>query len=295
MSGYSDYLNKLNSYNSHSRKAASLEYRSKNNIDAKKLNEDRDFLERALLIFSQLEMIFVEGAEFTMGNDHGFSNEKPAHQVLVSSFAIGKYPVTQKLWETVMNDNPSLIKDTNIPVNQVSFNSIQEFLIKLENIISKLIESRILGDEVTHFEGRFDLPTEEQWEFAARGGTKSKNFIYAGSDIPNEVCWSYYSGFELDRLGIKHPPVGLKSPNELGIYDMSGNVFETCRGFYTDNYTTTPQKSEKKSRVYRGGSYKQDTDYCEVSKRIASTPPKNYNMDTTVHPEIGFRLVMEYK
>lgn len=191
------------------------------------------------------KMVFVEGGTFMMGaknaNDEAESDEKPTHQVSLSDYYIGETQVTQALWKAVMGENPSEFKrNPNRPVENVSWNDCQRFIEKLNGLTGK----------------SFHLPTEAQWEFAARGGNlgKNKGFKYAGSDILNEVAW-----YEGNSKGKSHP-VAQKDANELGLYDMSGNVWEWCQdwfGDYTDEPQTDPKGPENGSfRVYRGGSWR---------------------------------------
>ena len=152
----------------------------------------------------EFEMVHVEGGSFDMGEEVNFS--VPLHRVTLSSYHIGKYPVTQKLWEMVMGDNPSTFKGPNRPVESVSWDDCQRFISKLNRLTRK----------------KFKLPTEAQWEFAARGGNNSAGYGYSGSNDFYSVAW-----FE-ENSGYETHDVGELLPNELGIYDMSGNVFEWC-------------------------------------------------------------------
>jgi formylglycine-generating enzyme required for sulfatase activity len=162
------------------------------------------------------EMVFVEGGTFMMGSEDGYDSEKPAHRVTLDSFEIGKYPVTQAQWQAVMGNNPSYCKNrSECPVENVSWNDVQEFIQKLNSITYKT----------------YRLPTEAEWEYAARGGNKSRGYKYAGSNNIDEVAW--YD----KNSGRKTHPVGLKSPNELGLYDMIGNVYEWSRDYYNNKYT----------------------------------------------------------
>ena len=152
----------------------------------------------------------VEGGAFTMGctSEQGsdcYSDEKPSHQVTVSDFCLGETEVTQALWESVMGSNPSYYIGDDRPVEHVSWNDCQEFISKLNQMTGRT----------------FCLPTEAQWEYAARGGNKNRGYKYAGSNIIGDVAW--YTTNTNDE-GTK--PVKTKSPNELGLYDMSGNVWE---------------------------------------------------------------------
>ena len=200
------------------------------------------------LIFSDLaktEMLFVQGGTFTMGctDEQGSdcdSDEKPAHQVTISDYYIGKYEVTQGLWKKVMGINPSYFKNCgdDCPVESVNWNDCQEFISKLNQLTGK----------------RFRLPTEAEWEYAARGGNKaSYQTKYAGSNALGEVAW--YNGNSNSQTNT----VGTKKPNALGIYDMSGNVWEWCNDWYGDYSSggvTNPKgvTSGAKS-VIRGGSW----------------------------------------
>lgn len=221
-------------------------------------------------------MVWVEGGTFLMGATEeqkrwACADEKPAHRVTLSSYYICKFEVTQKEWQTVMGDNPSKNKGKNCPVTRVSKLDCDRFAEKL-SACSGLC---------------FSLPTEAQWEFAARGGNQSKGYIYSGSNELKEVGWgsSEYKG---------HPQsVGGKAPNELGIYDMSGNVSEWCcesKGKYTEEEVTDPKSIYKVGwlqegqYVFRGGDYLSRKN-CRVSYRASLSD--DYKSDT-----IGLRLVI---
>jgi len=210
-------------------------------------------------------MVFVKGGSFMMGSNDGGSDEKPIHRVTVSDFYIGKYEVTQKLWKEVMGSNPSRFKGDDRPVEQVSWNDVQEFIRKLNKKTG----------------GNYRLPTEAEWEYAARGGAKSRGYKYAGSNNIGEVAW-------YDVNSGTHE-VGTKKPNELGIYDMSGNVWEWCsdwKGDYSSGSQTNPTgPSSGSSRVYRGGSWINIAWHCRVANRNLSSP---FNSDDN----LGFRLVV---
>lgn len=206
------------------------------------------------------KMIKVEGGTFTMGEG------KKAHEVTLSEYYIGEFEVTQELWEAVMGSNPSYFKGGILPVEYVSWNDCQAFINKLNRLTGKT----------------FRLPTEAQWEYAARGGSKSKGYKYSGSNNRDEVAW--YSGRNTR-------PVGTKSPNELGIYDMSGNVWEWCNdwhGRYSSDPQTDPQgPSSGSSRVLRGGSWYIGAGYCHVSDRSYCNPDRMGNCH-----DFGFRLAL---
>ena len=226
---------------------------------------------------SNFEMVFVKGGSFTMGctREQGNScrdNEKPSHRVTVGGFYIGKYEVTQAQWKAVMgnDNNPSHFKGDNLPVENVSWVDVQNFIGKLNKQTGK----------------QYRLPTEAEWEFAARGGSGSKGFKYSGSNTAGNVAW-----YDNNGNGKTHA-VGSKSPNELGIYDMSGNVFEWCKdwyGTYSDKAQTNPQgPSSGAARVTRGGSWNFDADRVRVSLRSSPTPDVRAN-------DLGFRLASNSK
>jgi len=215
-------------------------------------------------------MVYVEGGTFNMGSNDGDSDEKPIHSVTVNSFYISKYEVTQKEWVEVMRNNPSNLKGDNLPVERVSWNNVQEFITKLNQKTGK----------------KYRLPTEAEWEYAARGGNKSKGYKYAGSNNINEVAWYWgYNG------NIIHQ-VGTKQPNELGIYDMTGNVYEWCQDWYDENYYKNSPSYNPKGpssgwlRVLRGGSYAYDDNHNRLSNRYNAYPNDTYNGN-------GFRLAQD--
>ncbi len=199
-------------------------------------------------------MVRVEGGTFTMGatseqGSDAFRDENPTHQVTLSTYYIGKYEVTQAEWQAVMGTNPSRFKGENLPVENVSWFDCQEFIRKLNELTGK----------------QFRLPTEAEWEYAARGGNKSNRTKYAGgSDIDN-VAWYW------DNSNKTTHPVGQKRANELGLYDMSGNVFEWCQdwfGDYSSASQTNPQGPATGRRsVLRGGSWYDDARHCRLSYR----------------------------
>ena len=219
-----------------------------------------------------IDMVRVEAGTFTMGATAEMKNpdddEKPTHQVtLTNDYYIGKYEVTQALWKAVMGKNPSLFKGDNLPVEQVSWDDCQEFISKLNRITGKM----------------FRLPTEAEWEYAARGGNKSRGYQYSGSNNLLDVAWCG------DNSGSKTRAVGTKQPNELGIYDMSGNVWEWCQdrlGAYSSSSQVNPTGANSGSyRVSRGGSWCEFARLCRSSCRDL-TSPGNRNYD------LGLRLVL---
>ena len=213
------------------------------------------------------EMIKVESGTFTMGcTDSDCSedcNEEPAHKITLSDFNIAKYPVTQKEWNAIMSNNSV---ENNFPMVNISYTDVQEFIVRLNMLTEK----------------KYRLATEAEWEYAARGGNKSKGYKYSGSNNIDEVAW--YDG----NSGFKYHSVGEKLPNELGIYDMSGNVFEWCNDWY-DTYTSTQQTNPIGAptgnyRVFRGGSYYNDAQLARVSSRAFISPNEKLI-------NLGFRLV----
>lgn len=261
-----------------------------------------------------LNMVYVSGGTFTMGanseqeeeieeeveeklKELGYfidHDEIPCHQVTLSSFSIGRHEVTQEEWKAVMGSNPSEFIGAQLPVENVSWNDCQKFIKKLNAITGKT----------------FRLPTEAEWEFAARGGNKSKHYEYSGSNDLDEVAWYYENSgdkkltFTLDHgssdedideqidFGVeanhcKTHQIMKKEPNELGIYDMSGNVSEWCSDWY-GVYSRLKQVNPKgassgSSRVIRGGNLINLTNNCRVSSRGKSAPDNCYS-------NVGFRL-----
>ena len=216
-------------------------------------------------------MIKVDGGTFTMGATpemtDPWNDEKPTHKVTLSSYYIGETEVTQGLWKAVMGSNPSWFTGDNLPVEQVSWDDCQQFIDKLNSLTGK----------------KFRLPTEAEWEFAARGGNKSHHTQYSGSDNVDEVAW-----YE-NNSGNKTHPVKTKKANELGIYDMSGNVFERCQDWYGD-YSRKSQKNPAgpKSgtyRVSRGGCWYSLARHCRSSNRGSNTPDGRFY-------DLGLRLVL---
>ena len=196
------------------------------------------------------KMIAVRGGTFQMGSDDGYEWEKPVHQVTLSDYYIGETEVTQELWSTVMGSNPSnFTGNMQRPVEKVSWDDCQTFISKLNQLTG----------------ATFRLPTEAQWEYAARGGNKSKGYTYSGSDAIDDVAWHTYNSFFTTH------PVKTKAPNELGIYDMSGNVRELCSDwfdFYSSATQTDPMGPATGSyRVNRGGGWIGSETLCRVANR----------------------------
>ena len=219
-----------------------------------------------------IDMVRVEAGTFTMGATpemkDPFDWEKPVHQVtLTNDYYIGKYEVTQALWQAVMGNNPSNYNGENLPVENVSWDDCQEFISKLNSITGK----------------KFRLPTEAEWEYAARGGKKSKGYQYSGSSNLSEVAWYW------DNSGSKTHAVGSKQANELGIYDMSGNVLEWCQdwyGVYDSSSRANPTGVKiGPYRVRRGGCWSNFSTDCRSSYR-------DYNAPDDRNSFLGLRLVL---
>ena len=218
------------------------------------------------------DMVYVEGGTFDMGatseqGSDAYDNEYPVHSVTLSDYYIGKCEVTQELWEAVMGSNPSNSMGAQKPVESVSWNDCKNFIKKLSSLTGRT----------------FRLPTEAEWEYAARGGNKSLHYKYSGSDNIKNVAW--YSS----NSGYTTHAVGTKTANELGIYDMSGNVEEWCSdwyGGYSAGAQTNPQgPSSGSNRVLRGGSCGHDARRCRVSNRFSYDPSISNN-------SFGLRLVL---
>lgn len=234
------------------------------------INKDNSFTEKTFTVGenSSFTMIPVEGGTFTMGatpeQKNPNSDEKPTHSVTLSNYYIGEYEVTQALWMTVMGSNPSSYYG---PVEGVSWDDCQTFLRKLNSMTGQ----------------NFRLPTEAEWEYAARGGKFSQRYQNSGSNYLNDVAWYKDNSDNETHSG------GTKSPNELGIYDMSGNVWEWCQDRY-GNYSSKAQTNpigpnSGACRILRGGSFTNDAENCRVSKRLSCTPDGRYD-------NVGFRLAL---
>ena len=217
-----------------------------------------------------IDMVRIGAGTFTMGAtpemENPYNDEKPTRCVtLTNDYYIGKYEVTQALWQAVMGSNPSNRKGDNLPVEEVSWDDCQEFISKLNRMTGKT----------------FRLPTEAEWEYAARGGNKSKGYQYSGSNNLSDVAWYR------DNSGYKTYAVGTKQPNELGIYDMSGNVWEWCQDWYGE-YSSSSQvnptgANSGSSRVNRGGAVGNDARLCRSSCRANDVPGTHYSI-------LGLRL-----
>ena len=225
----------------------------------------------------EFKMIRVEGGEFMMGataeqEGDADDREKPAHRVSLDSFYIGETQVTQALWEAVMGEiEMSFYEGENNPVELYLWNEGQKFLKRLNKLTGQ----------------QFRLPTEAEWEYAARGGNRSQGYKYAGSNNLSEVAW--FKGNIVDGSLIH--PVAQKQSNELGLYDMSGHLWEWCSDWYGD-YSSLPQHNPQGAtsgnlRVLRGGAWFVEAKYCRVSSRGCGHPN-----DRILDPDVGLRLAL---
>jgi len=242
-------------------------------------------MEELILKFEEINctfpLVFVEG---TGEHRFPFGLENDRIKIQMGDFYISRYPVTQVLWEHITGTNPACSVDENKPVENVSFHDITEpggFLQKLQakvkdQLIGKFSNTRLV---------QFRLPTETEWEFAARGGIYCRDyFIYSGSDNIDEVGWYKRNS------GNETKPVGQKKPNQLGLYDMSGNVWEWCQDYYQDDSVKIPVDGspcleESPGRVLRGGCFHNFGIHCTVMKRYQIEPQYKDGC-------IGFRVVL---
>ena len=214
----------------------------------------------------------VEGGLFTMGavpGDTLADADEVRHNVNIKTFYMGETEVTQELWEAVMPENPSKQKGAKMPVEYVTYVQCKEFIDRLNELMGTACRARGF---------RFRLPTESEWEYAARGGSKSKGYIYAGSNCPNDVAQT----LQQPDFDDHHRPVAMLKPNELGLYDMSGNVWEFCE----DWYRKTPNgKPSSHFHVIRGGAYDCDASLSRSTNRFMYDQRRR-------RMEVGFRLVL---
>jgi formylglycine-generating enzyme required for sulfatase activity len=246
--------------------------------EIKMLKEEEEFTVNGV----NFKMKLVEGGTYQMGDDSQW-NEKPAHEVTVSTFFMGETVVTQALWQAVMGNNPSEYKGNDLPVETVSWNDCQNFINKLNQLTGK----------------KFRLPTEAEWEYAARGGKYTHGYLYAGCDDKKGIWYTpapsarevmdIREGKMKPKQKFGEKPVKSKKPNELGLYEMSGNMWEWCSDWY-DNYKafsqTNPEGvSNGTKRVLRGGSWDSESYSCRVTSRGCTEPT---NRESTV----GLRLCL---
>ena len=276
---------------------AKIDAENKINADTKAKLDSENKLKSDAQAKKQSEgMVFVEGGSFDMG-DNTWTDSKPINKVTVSSFYISKYETTQAEYQSIMGKNSIYINGINLPLESVSWFDAIEYC-NAKSIIESLPQAynELTGElldkdgkittDITKVKG-YRLPSEAEWEYAARGGNKSQGYTYSGSNNEEEVAW-----FSSNSGGKTHE-VGSKKSNELGIYDMSGNVWEWCTDWYNSNYynniTTINPVNTKSSgyRVYRGGSWFDKADYLRIGYRFYDTPTRSER-------GIGFRSVRTY-
>lgn len=221
---------------------------------------------------SDIEFVPVKGGCFKMGNNHGWDDtwdEKPEHEVCLTDFYLARFEVTQKQWQAVMGNNPARFKECGptCPVESVSWLDIREFLKKLNKKSGK----------------RFRLPTEAEWEYAARSGGKKEKF--SGGNSPGSFGWYQ------DNSGNAIHPVGQKQPNGLGLYDMSGNVWEWVQDWHSPEYYSQSPRNNPQGpakglcRVVRGGSATTEANLVRTDHRRLNDPEGRFNL-------VGFRIAI---
>ena len=230
--------------------------------------ENMDSLTESVM---KMEFVFVPGGNFMMGDTFGvgLENEQPVHEVIIDDFYIGRYPVTQEQWKKLMPENPSQFPGDGRPVDRVGYDDALDF--------AKRLTDANQGKYI------FMLPTEAQWEYAARSGGRDEKF--AGGDNFEKLAWCE------ENSGNTTSPVGKKSPNGLGLYDMSGNVWEWCRDYFEDNAYRFHQgknplfDKECPDRVIRGGGWNTDSWSVRCARRFGF-PSRFFGS------ALGFRLVL---
>jgi len=227
--------------------------------------------EPALGVNEFIPLVYIQGSNFQMGDRKGESIESRVHSVSIKSFYIGKFEVTQKQWKQITGSNPSSFPQCEeCPVERISYDDAKMFL----NLLSEKTGKK------------YRLPTEAEWEFAARGGVKSMGYIFAGGDKIDKIAWNDNNAKKTTHS------VGTKQPNELGLYDMSGNVFEWCTDWFAEKYYKTSPvdnpsgPSSGDTRVIRGGSWKYKPGDLKATHRKFIRPGSRYN-------DVGFRVVRE--
>ncbi len=232
---------------------------------------------------SGIELVSVQGGTFKMGSAYGEDDEEPVHTVTLDRFYLGKYEVSQSEWMSVMESNPSHWRGENLPVESVSWFDALEFCnrLSLREGLEPCYGNIGYQTSFNPSANGYRLPTEAEWEFAARGGNQSQGFHYAGSNYSDEVAW--HNG----NNNMQTHERGRKKPNELGLYDLSGNVWEWCSDWYGpydwQDQTNPRGAYDGKEKVFRGGSWNFAESYCSVSNRGFNTPDNRYHNK-------GFRL-----
>jgi len=230
--------------------------------------------EPAVVGSMDFDMVFVEGGAFRMGatpeqGDDVSSDERPQHYVTINSYYIGRFEVTQAQWKAVMGVNPSFFKGGDLPVEKVSWNDVQLFIQKLNVLTGK----------------KYRLPTEAEWEYAARGGKRSGGYKFSGSNLIGEVAW-----YGKNSENTTHKVGTVAFHNELEIYDMSGNVMEWCQDWYGpyrgQSYDNPRGPKRGSCRVVRGGSWCFLDESCRIAKRCNAFPGVRLR-------DLGFRLAMD--
>lgn len=225
-------------------------------------------------------MVHVAGGRFTIRippkQPYVTKDEEiVTRELTVTSFQIGRYQVTQEEWEAVIGSNPSKNKGARRPVDLDGWSDCQEFIKRLNDITGM----------------RFRSPTEAEWEFAALGGNKSKGFTYSGGNDLDDVAWYRNNAFKSgeDNPGFGTHPVGQKRPNELGLYDMTGNVWEWCGDCYDNQGLSARTDADghalRSYYAFRGGGWKSTAGHCRISCRVISSP-------TERRESLGFRLAL---
>ena len=221
------------------------------------------------LLPNEKDFVTIQGGIFDMGSNE-FVNERPIHQVTISDFKMSRYEITQKQWQNVMGNHPSANKECeNCPVEKISWDDAMGYIQKLNQLTGK----------------HYRLPTEAEWEYAAKGGKKNRNFSYSGSNSISLIAWCMINS------GLSTHPVGKKEPNELGLYDMTGNVWEWCSDWFDAEYYLYSEKNNPSGpkfasggRVLRGGGYFDLDEVMKITHRGNGVPTRRDN-------DIGFRIV----
>jgi len=237
-----------------------------------------------------VDMIYVEGGIFQMGSDLSiYENEKPKHDVQIESFYMSKYEITQEVWEKIMGTNPSRFQGNNRPVERVSWYDVVKFCNALSEAEGLAPVYLIKGGQIDLLlnSNGYRLPTEAEWEYAAGGGSKKVDyagFPYPGGYNPENVAWFN------DNSQITTHQVGILKPNELGLHDMSGNVYEWCWDWYDSKYYKEKIGSKAygpmsgEAKVIRGGGWSSKQDFLRITKRRAT-------LSGSVSSNLGFRVV----